>query len=184
MSTTADTTLPFTAPDAWWPTYAPDEILPGLWQGGTEDDHVVGGSVPADHGMFAGHRPRFDTVVTLYADALPAPWGVEELRFGFPDAGLTSASARRVVELARHAHRRWTDGDRVLVRCQAGVNRSGLVTALVLMLDGMTAHDAIALIRARRAPAVLDNRAFVRWLVTEAADVLAGDDAQPEPATT
>jgi protein-tyrosine phosphatase len=90
--------------------------------------------------------------VTLYADAQPAPWGVEELRFGFPDADLTPEFAERAIALARHAHRRWRDGERVLVRCQAGVNRSGLVMALVLMLDGMDAHDAIALIRERRAP--------------------------------
>ena len=25
-----------------WPEYAPTEILPGLWQGGTEDDEVLG----------------------------------------------------------------------------------------------------------------------------------------------
>ena len=176
MTTTPDTDLPYTARDAWWPTYTPDEILPGLWQGGTEDDHVVGCRVPADHhDVFAGRSPRFDVVVTLYADAQPAPWGVEELRFGFPDADLTTAFAERALGLARHAHRRWKDGGRVLVRCQAGVNRSGLVTALVLMLEGMSAHDAIALLRERRAPAVLDNRAYVRWLVTEAAGVLAGE---------
>lgn len=168
--------IPYVTRGAAWPAYAPDQILPGLWQGGTGDDEVVGGRIPADHhGALSGRRPRFDVVVTLYADAQPAPWGVEELRFGFPDADLTPAFAERAVALARHAHRRWKEGARVLVRCQAGVNRSGLVTTLVLMLDGMDAHDAIALIRARRAPAVLDNRAFVRWLVTDAAGAIAGD---------
>jgi hypothetical protein len=181
MSTATDSTQPYVRPipyvtrGAAWPTYAPSEILPGLWQGGTEDHEVVGGLVPADHqGVLYGRRPRFDTVVTLYADAQPAAWGVEELRFGFPDAELTPEFARRAIELARHAHRRWTDGTRVLVRCQAGVNRSGLVMALTLMLDGMDAHDAIALIRERRAPAALSNFAYVRWLVTEGADALAG----------
>ena len=118
--------IPYVAPRAAWPAYAPDQILPGLWQGGTEDDEVVGGRIPADHhGALAGRRTRFDVVVTLYADAQPAPWGVEELRFGFPDADLTPEFASRAIALARHAHRRWRDGERVLVRCQAGVNRSG-----------------------------------------------------------
>jgi hypothetical protein len=181
MSTATDSTQPYVRPipyvtrGAAWPAYAPSEILPGLWQGGTEDDHVVGGRVPAGHhGALAGRSPRFGVVVTLYADAQPAPWGVEELRFGFPDADLTPAFAARAVALARHAHRRWKDGERVLVRCQAGVNRSGLVMALVLMLEGMDAHDAIALIRERRAPAALSNSAYVRWLVTEGADALTG----------
>jgi hypothetical protein len=166
--------IPYASPSAWWPAYAPDEIAPGLWQGGTEDDEVVGGRIPAGHtAALAGRRPPFDTVITLYADAQPAGWGVEELRFGFPDAELTPEFARRVIELARHAHRRWRAGGRVLIRCQAGVNRSGLVTALTLMLDGHSAHEAIALIRAQRAPAALNNGAFVRWLVTEAQAQLA-----------
>ena len=56
-----------------WPAYAPDQILPRLYQGGTEDDHVVGEAIPADH--YRGERP-FDLIVTLYADAQPAPWAV------------------------------------------------------------------------------------------------------------
>ena len=162
-------------PLPFWPGHEPHEILPGLWQGGTHDDEVVGGRIPADHmGAMFGRRPAFDTIVTLYADAQPAPWGVEELRFGFPDAALTPAFAARALELARHAHRRWRDGARVLVRCQAGVNRSGLVTALALMLDGMDADEAIALIRARRAQAVLSNHHFERWLREEAAGAVGG----------
>jgi protein-tyrosine phosphatase len=72
------------------------------------------------------------------------------------------------VALARYAHQRWSEGARVLIRCQAGVNRSGLVMALTLMHHGHSAAEAIALIRSRRSPAVLSNRHFVRWLLTEA----------------
>jgi hypothetical protein len=176
--------IPYVGPRAAWPTFAPSEILPGLWQGGTEHDHVVGGRVPSDHAAaLSGRRPRFDVMVTLYADAQPAPWGVEELRFGFPDAELTDAFAERAIALARHAHRRWQDGARVLVRCQAGVNRSGLVMALVLMLDGYDAHTAIALMRERRATAVLSNFAYVRWLALEAADALHAGDALGGPSS-
>ena len=152
-----------------WPAYAPDEILPGLWQGGTEDDEVVGCPTPFNH--YASTYP-FDLVVTLYGDALPAPWGVEELRFGFPDSALSAASVVRAVALARYAHTRWQEGARVLIRCQAGVNRSGLVTALTLMLDGLSAQESIELIRRRRSSGVLSNRHFVTWLLTEAADHL------------
>jgi len=53
-----------------------------------------------------------------------------------------------------------------LVHCQAGINRSGLVTALALVEEGMKAVDAIALLRAKRSPAVLCNRAFEQWLLT------------------
>lgn len=51
-----------------------------------------------------------------------------------------------------------------LVHCQAGLNRSGLVTALALMKSGMGSHEAIALLRSKRCDAVLCNTAFSLWL--------------------
>lgn len=155
---------------AAWPSYTPDEILPGLFQGGTEDDAVIGEPAAAGHYDIANHD--FDVVITLYADAQPAAWGVEEVRFGFWDAELTDFATRKAVRLARMAHARWRGGERVLIRCQAGVNRSGLVMALVLMLEGMTADEAIARIRECRSPFVLSNQHFERWLRTEAQDRL------------
>lgn len=155
--------------DQAWPDYAPDEILPGLWQGGTEYDHYVGTPTPDDH----YHRQhRFDLIITLFADAQPAPWGVEEIRFGFPDSDLTPAIIERAVRIAAYAHERWQEGDRVLIRCQAGVNRSGLLTTLTLMHHGLTAAEAIARIRSRRGGRVLCNRTFERWLLTHAAGFL------------
>ena len=167
-----DTThLPYADAYAAWPTYTADPILPGLFQGGTEDDEVIGRPVPRGH---YDRSQKFDVVVTLYADAQPAPWFVEEFRYGFGDEELTPQGIRKVLALAQAAHSRWQAGETVLIRCQAGVNRSGLVMALVLMLHGYAARDAIALIRQRRASAVLSNRHFVRWLVTEAPAILEG----------
>lgn len=60
-------------------------------------------------------------------------------------------------------------GGKVLVHCQAGLNRSNLIAALALMKRGRTAEDAIALLREKRSPVVLCNRAFAHWLLTEAA---------------
>ena len=153
-----------------WPSYTPDEILPGLYQGGTEDDHVVGAAIPANH--YAWGKQEFDVVVTLYADAQPAAWGVEELRFGFPDGELTEFAIRKALRLARTAHARWSAGERVLIRCQAGVNRSGLVMALVLMLEGLSAERAIEHMRECRSPFVLSNQHFERWLLEDAAGLL------------
>ena len=158
-------TMPYAPDDAWWPEYAPDEIMPRLWQGGTEDDDVVG--CPTPEGHYSRSHP-FDLVVTLFADAQPVPWEVEELRFGFPDSHLTPRGIERAVALSAHAYARWQSGARVLIRCQAGVNRSGLVMALTLMRHGLSATDAIGLIREGRGPAALSNRHFVRWLVEEA----------------
>lgn len=154
--------------DIEWPDYAPDEVLPGLHQGGTEDDDRVWIGAPQ---RIRGGFP-FDLVVTLYADATPVPWGVQEIRFGFYDAALDESQVGRIIDIARAAHSAWRSGDSVLVRCQAGVNRSGLVTALVLMLEGYSALDAIATIRARRGRQVLCNEHFEEWLLTRAADHL------------
>lgn len=51
-----------------------------------------------------------------------------------------------------------------LVHCQAGLNRSGLVTALALIRGGMEPQGAIDLLREKRCDAVLCNRAFADWL--------------------
>ena len=162
--------------DNTWPEYSPDEILPGLWQGGTEDDEILDYPAPDHHYARLGHRGGvaypFDVVVTLYADAQPAPWGVKEHRFGFPDGPIDNNDAREAIDLARQAHRAWRKGRNVLIRCQAGVNRSGLVSALVLMLEGYEPHEAIELLRQRRSRVVLSNSHFERWLLTEAIDYL------------
>lgn len=57
----------------------------------------------------------------------------------------------------------------VLVHCQAGLNRSGLVAGLALVLEGKAPGDAIALLREKRSPAVLCNPVFAAWL--ESAEV-------------
>lgn len=51
-----------------------------------------------------------------------------------------------------------------LLHCQAGLNRSNLIAAVVLIDAGRTAEEAIALLREKRSPAVLCNRKFSRWL--------------------
>lgn len=54
-----------------------------------------------------------------------------------------------------------------LVHCQAGLNRSNLVTATALIQDGMDPASAIALLRRKRSRAVLCNDSFVRWLLQQ-----------------
>jgi hypothetical protein len=171
-----DSTLTSWAEDDW-PAYTADEILPGLFQGGTEDDEVLGYPAPSHHyeRMYSGSTPiyPFDVVITLYADAQPAPWGVHEVRYGFPDGPLRDHDLLKAVRIAKEAHRQWRSGAQVLIRCQAGVNRSGLISALVLMIDGCSAPEAIALLRSRRSPFVLSNSHFEKWLRTQAADFIA-----------
>lgn len=69
-------------------------------------------------------------------------------------------------------------GKRVLVTCQAGVNRSSFVAALSLMVSGVTAQDAIRLIRERRKPRngmiPLCNATFVQTLKTHERSIQNG----------
>lgn len=51
-----------------------------------------------------------------------------------------------------------------LVHCQAGLNRSGLITALALMKAGKSSKEAVELLREKRCDAVLCNPAFHMWL--------------------
>jgi protein-tyrosine phosphatase len=126
------------------------EILPGLWMGGCED------GVPL---------PRiFDFVVSMY------PWEkyelhedvLQRLEFAMYDQR-GAVNGDLVAEVAGLINEMRSSGT-VLVHCQAGLNRSGLVTAAALVLDGWTAGAAISHLRARRGPAVLCNPDFEAWL--------------------
>lgn len=159
------------------------EIVPGLFQGGTSDeewDHDGSGGALNVLEPNSNLGDQFDAVVTLFAWSKPCDWGVEELRYGFYDSHPRYADMSRVVRAARWAHERWAEGDRVLIRCQAGLNRSGLVTALVLMLAGWSPADAIKRIRERRAEVALVNGDFVDWLVADAGEALGLDRGSAE----
>lgn len=140
------------------------EILPGLWQGGTHDDD---GRVIHAH-AHVDSRPittdEFDVVGTFYAKANAADWHVIEMRYPFWDSNLEDANMDYLIGVARFMHAEWKRGKRVLTRCQAGWNRSGLVTALILLIDGYSAEAAIDLIRNRRSRDALCNHRFERFL--------------------
>lgn len=67
-------------------------------------------------------------------------------------------------ELAEKVNSWLKQGFKVLVHCQAGLNRSSLVAARVLMLQGKTADEAINLLRNNRSKACLCNPSFEKYL--------------------
>jgi protein-tyrosine phosphatase len=139
-------------------------IAPNLFQGGTDDEDVI-------HLAKTNNRPRtdlpFDAIVTMYAWARPADWNVQEFRYGVPDASIADIDLQRLKQAVDFGYDRWKQGDRVLIRCQAGLNRSGLVTALILIKDGLSPERAIALIRESRGEDALFNNNFHTWLMEE-----------------
>ena len=135
MSNSSDKNLsaPRWHSDNQYPTEPFAEILPGLYMGGTADDATVDVSMPLQ-GL--GDPNLFDAVVTLYSWAQPMGWGVEEMRYGFADASVEHFDTERLLRVSKWAYERWNAGEQVLIRCQAGLNRSGLVTALTMMHAG------------------------------------------------
>jgi protein-tyrosine phosphatase len=123
------------------------KIASNLWQGGCQN-----GLVLPDY---------IDVVFSLY------PW--EKYTIDRADVGRIEVEMydsvdqgfEQVDDLAKAINLYRSAGLNVLVHCQAGLNRSSLVAARVLMLgDGATADEAIVHIRKRRSPACLCNRAF------------------------
>jgi hypothetical protein len=145
----------------WLPEDTWTEILPGLWQGGTDDEDTI---------HFAQPRPvitreHFDTVVTLETISNPVDIYVRELRVCFHDAHLGQVDFDDAWFAARQAYVDWRAGRRVLIRCLSGLNRSGLIMGMVLLLAGYNAGDAAALMRAKRHRNVLSNADFEKWLL-------------------
>ena len=149
------------------------EILPGLHMGGSPWDTRID---DADRdfklqGFDLDPRP-FDAIITLFPKAYPAGYGVEELRFGFPDDlanGVVGEYRSRILQLAVWGHDKWQSGSKLLVRCAAGENRSGLITLLILQKHGLSTDDAVNLIREKRQKgSPLHNPHFIEFARQEA----------------
>lgn len=123
-----------------------------LWMGGCMDGlrlpheitHVFS-LYPWERYVLASHQTR--TEVRMY-DSLDQ------------DLSEVWAIADQVIEAQKTGQ--------VLVHCQAGLNRSGLVTAAVLIKEGALPSVAIRRLRALRSPAVLCNPTFEAWLLRQA----------------
>jgi len=125
------------------------------------------GSLPPFVGEL--HRARIHTLVLCAAELQPSESvlpGIEVLRCGFVDnfepvcfstLGMIDETATRVAARVRAKKR-------TLVTCAAGLNRSGLVTALALTkLYGVSGRDAVAWVQRARHGALF-NPVFVAIL--------------------
>ena len=138
------------------------EIQVNLWQGGSGESEWDGSAT----------RPRatihsieqFESVVTLDSSTPPVGWLTKELRFGFADGEIDPETFEEIERVADWAFLEWRNGKRVLVRCQAGLNRSGLVVGLVLLRSGKKFSEVIDLIRSQRGEYALSNRQFYEYL--------------------
>lgn len=106
----------------------------------------------------------FDYVLSLYPwEQYILPEGCERDEVRMYDS--LDQGFEQVEQLAEGVAERLSDGQTVLVHCQAGLNRSGLLAATTLVQHrGHTPASAIGLLRSRRSPLVLCNEAFENFI--------------------
>lgn len=131
-----------------------DEAVPGLFVGGHEsqtgDCHVT---------------DQFDVVISLHKEEGFGPdVDVAHHTHTMIDGPLDPADHQRLNELAEIAARAVRRGDKVLVRCHAGMNRSALVAGMAMIKLGWNVDDAVARMRDVRSHWVLFNDDFVSFL--------------------
>ena len=90
--------------------------------------------------------------INLHERGLKPQWiqnyGLTELHLPVPD--FTAPSPAVLAEAVAAIDETIATGAAVSVNCQGGLGRTGTVVAAWLVSQGLSAHDAIALVRARR----------------------------------
>jgi hypothetical protein len=108
----------------------------------------------------------FDAVLTLHSSLPPAPAPIFEKRWHIRDAELPDLDGLSAA--TGFVFNQWAMQDRrVLIRCVAGLNRSGLVAANVLIADCFDPVEAIAMVRRARGPYALSNPRFEDYLLSQ-----------------
>jgi protein-tyrosine phosphatase len=128
------------------------EVVPGLFVGAhpePEDPFDLGATVVVC--LASGTSVR-----SVPRDGVLVHWPIEDGPIPDPE------TLRGVASLIASCLR---SGAVVYVHCQAGMNRSALVTARVLMEQGMTAEEAIEAVRERRRGSLSDE--YADWLRRE-----------------
>jgi len=132
----------------------PSNVAKNLWVGSYP---LYGQSLLFDRLIFCAKefQPKEDVFCDVPVFRVPLP---DDDRTLTPKEWSLALQAGRVVSW-------WMRQDkRVLVTGWSGWNRSGLISAIALVTDGMSADAAIKKVRAARGPNALSNPHFVRLL--------------------
>jgi protein-tyrosine phosphatase len=98
--------------------------------------------------------------------------GLTFRRFPIKDRGLPS-DAWAVSRFSKWAHGKVITGCNVVFHCRAGIGRSGMMAASVLLHEGLTVRDAFTRISAARGLTVPDTPGQLEW-VEEHYAIIAG----------
>jgi protein-tyrosine phosphatase len=144
-------------------------IVPDLAQGAFPGEDSIGRAGQFDKSIFS----TFDVVVLCAEELQPriqSPPGKEI--FNLPmDDDIYRPVPEEVADILHDAAKRLTTycayGHKVLTTCAEGRNRSGIITALILMYGySMPPTEAIKLIRRKRPKGCLGNPMFEQFLLT------------------
>jgi protein-tyrosine phosphatase len=124
----------------------------GLWIGGTTEgtrffDNVI--------------LESFDHIYNLY---IPED-KTNITNFCFEDSDMSHVDLDQLLKVINSIENRLINKEKVLVRCQVGLNRSALVCSLVLIKMGLSPKNSIDLIRNKRSKLVLYNKTYERWII-------------------
>jgi protein-tyrosine phosphatase len=125
-------------------------------------DHLILGAHPADT-----MPPNVDVIANV--DSLrfyEVSSAVLYMHFAYADTNAVPDSSELQIAACFLNDLR-AAGKTVFIHCRLGLNRSALLTGLVLMDEGYRAKDAIALMRHLRSPYVLENETFERYMLAE-----------------
>lgn len=124
-------------------------VIPRLWQG----------AAPAPDAAFP-----FDVLVLAAKEYQPPDHdfpGVVVLRAPLEDTLKPTEADLELAKLtARHVLLALRNKQNVLVTCHKGLNRSGLITGLVLRYLGYSGNEALRLIKEARGSFALSNSSF------------------------
>lgn len=126
-----------------------DEIIPGLWMGCNPTS-----------------IDQYDCVfsVTTHRTNYQIPVGKRVYITPFEDEDKIPPYEFLVSIVDEVYNQRNIQNRKVLVHCTAGINRSGLIVAMVMEYIGWEINQAIAHIRKTRGDVCLYNKTFTDWL--------------------
>jgi len=144
----------------------PDKVLIGYPEILPEHSFIVDGLA---QGSFPSYTLDMDVPWNLIISLSrqPRKHNVPYIHFPFDD-GYVLPDTYVLDDLATMAAKRVKAGMKVLVHCDAGLNRSGLVTGLALVKLGYKPDDALFLMRKKRCAEVLHNTVFRKHLLEQA----------------
>jgi Dual specificity phosphatase, catalytic domain len=139
-------------------------------------DHLILGAHPADT-----MPPNVDAIANVDSFRFyDVPDGVLYLHFAYRDANVIPDSTDLHVA-ASFLNDLRAAGKTVFIHCRLGLNRSALLTGLVLIDEGYRAKDAIERMRNLRSPHVLENKTFERYLLSDTQTNALAAAASSEP---